>query len=210
MIGDSLSVGEFGEVLADYLVSKYRRENVALYASCGSSPENWLRDEPVFRTKCGYRERTPYTSLVGDPMHHDTPKIQDLIARYHPSTVIVQLGTNWMDRLIANPTKEAEIRMHLQQFVAAAHPRSVRRVIWITPPDSSLYSRRVQNIVANLIKSASGGGKNFEIIDSRSMTTYRPGKTGGDGVHYRSQAATAWANRVIGRLKSKDPYAGLF
>ena len=80
-VGDSLSVGKFGEILGDYLVRKYLRENVELYASCGSSPENWLRNEPVYRTKCGYREMLPHRALVvGDPMHHDTPKLEKLLA----------------------------------------------------------------------------------------------------------------------------------
>src|SRR3954466_1311692 len=39
MIGDSLSVGKFGEVLQAHLALKRR---VAAYASCGSSPEHWL------------------------------------------------------------------------------------------------------------------------------------------------------------------------
>ena len=37
-----------------------------------------------------------------------------------------------------------------------------------------------------------------------------PGKTGGDGIHYNSEASTEWATRVIIRLKRKDRYAGVF
>ena len=46
MIGDSLSVGKFGEVVQAHLALKRR---VAAYASCGSSPEHWLASEPMFR-----------------------------------------------------------------------------------------------------------------------------------------------------------------
>ena len=53
MVGDSLSAGKFGEVIQAHLERKYA---VAAYASCGSSPEHWLREEPVFYTKCGYRQ----------------------------------------------------------------------------------------------------------------------------------------------------------
>ena len=35
MIGDSLSVGGFGEAMAESLVSKFGRASVAVYASCG-------------------------------------------------------------------------------------------------------------------------------------------------------------------------------
>ena len=43
MIGDSLSVGKFGEAVQMHLALKHR---VAAYASCGSSPEHWLASEP--------------------------------------------------------------------------------------------------------------------------------------------------------------------
>jgi hypothetical protein len=38
---------------------------VAFFASCGSSPENWLQNERVFHTRCGYREKTPTTEYFG-------------------------------------------------------------------------------------------------------------------------------------------------
>jgi hypothetical protein len=56
MIGDSLSAGPFGEAVQKHLAVKFGPQNVAAFASCGSSPENWLADEPAFYTKCGYRE----------------------------------------------------------------------------------------------------------------------------------------------------------
>src|SRR5262249_46372615 len=58
MIGDSLSVAKFGDVIRDFLVSTCGTRNVAVFASCGSSPENWLRSEPTFFTKCGYPWQT--------------------------------------------------------------------------------------------------------------------------------------------------------
>ena len=63
MIGDSLSVGKFGEVIQMHLALKHR---VAAYASCGSSPEHWLAGEPDFVTKCGYRQRTSDSDVFTD------------------------------------------------------------------------------------------------------------------------------------------------
>src|ERR1044072_3034519 len=63
MIGDSLSVGKFGEVIQMHLALKHR---VAAYASCGSSPEHWLASEPDFITKVGYRQR----ARGSDIFHH--------------------------------------------------------------------------------------------------------------------------------------------
>jgi hypothetical protein len=66
MIGDSLSVAGFGDAVRQHLENKFGRQNVAFFASCGSSPENWLRNEPVFHTRCGYRERTPTSDIYRD------------------------------------------------------------------------------------------------------------------------------------------------
>ena len=39
MIGDSLSVGGFGEAVRKHLEHEFGRQNVAFFASCGSSPK---------------------------------------------------------------------------------------------------------------------------------------------------------------------------
>ena len=209
-VGDSLSVGKFGELLHGYLSRALGSKNVALYASCGSSPENWLRAEPTFVTPCGYREEAvDRYAVVDSTSRHATPKVEDLIARYHPTTLIVQLGTNWMDRLmIGNPAKEIEIRSRLREFIAATHRAPIQEVIWIMPPDSSHYPRRVQETVAEMLRTAAATDDRIMLIDSRSMTRpYVLGKTGRDGVHYNTQASTDWAEKVIARLQRKSRWA---
>ena len=64
MIGDSMTVGTFGEVMQDYLLTRYGKYNVALYASCGSSPQHW-RSGPV-SSPYGYRELSPYRTALLD------------------------------------------------------------------------------------------------------------------------------------------------
>ncbi len=101
MVGDSLSVGKFGEVVQLHLAQKYP---VAAYASCGSSPEHWVSGEQEFITKCGYRQHTIDSDVFRDfvkgksPRPTLTPKLTKLINRHKPTILIVQLGTNWMDR----------------------------------------------------------------------------------------------------------------
>jgi hypothetical protein len=208
MVGDSLTVGGFGDAMHDYLLRRFGSKHVAVYASCGSSPEQWLRSGPDFTTKCGYREQTPQATVLYDfhngrrPRPFLTPKLEDLVAKYHPKTVIVQLGTNWMDgmssrRANAKPGYD-EI---LDRFVAAirSNPNTVQKIIWITPPDSSRYSRAVQTRVKDLI-TAAAARQSFETIDSSRMTHYVHGKSGSDGVHYNGAAAQDWANRVMRKL----------
>ena len=208
MIGDSLTVGGFGEAMQDYLLRRFGSEKVAVYASCGSSPEHWLRSGPRFITKCGYREHTPQATVLYDyqngrrPRPVLTPKLEDLVGKYHPKTVIVQLGTNWMDGMRSSSAGDkfayGEI---LDRFVAAIHsnPNTVQKIIWITPPDSSRYSKAVETKVKNLIMSAAKR-HSLEIIDSSRMTHYIPGISGGDGVHYNSAAAKEWASQVTREL----------
>jgi hypothetical protein len=207
MIGDSLSVGSFGEVLQRHLEGRYGRENVAAFASCGSSPENWLRDEPVFHTKCGYRERTPTTDVYSDfhngrpPPPTRTPKLESLLATYKPTIVIVQQGTNWMDRSLSDD----QIRSILDRFIAAAHSGAKRRIVWISPPDSSRFSK-VEARIYRLIVQAKRSG-DF-VINSRRITQYVPGKTGGDGIHYNRESGEAWARKVIDQYDAILPRPG--
>jgi len=212
MIGDSLSVGAFGESLGNYLVSRYGRSNVALFAAGGSSPQSWLASEPDYITKCGYREQNPAGTTVIDfkngrrPAPVCIPKIEGLITKYRPTTIIVQLGTNWMDALTAKSdgdeyAHDSEI---MDRFIAVLRSRggASRQIIWICPPDSSKFSGRVQRTVEGLIKDAARK-YSFDTVSSRSMTHYVMGKSGGDGVHYNSEASEAWASLVERDLDRK-------
>jgi len=211
MVGDSLTVGAFGGVLRDFLIAQYGADHVAVYASCGSSPEHWLRSEPEFVTKCGYREQTPKKNIVLDfvngraPRRVATPKLEDLVWMYRPDTVIVQLGTNWMDRLDGGTDgKKLDYSSILDEFLGAlrSRPGATHRIVWITPPDSSHFSKKTQRAVEGLIKSAARRN-GFDTIISSRLTHYVLGKTGGDGVHYNSEAGTEWALAVTRELISK-------
>ncbi|MDQ2919908.1 MAG: SGNH/GDSL hydrolase family protein [Verrucomicrobiota bacterium] len=205
MIGDSLSVGAFGEAVQFHLAKNFGSQNVAAYASCGSSPENWLRSERDFVTKCGYREATPETAIMRDFVngHHPrpttTPKIESLVRRFHPTVVVVQQGTNWMDRNLS----DGEMSSLLDRFITAARSAGgVNQIVWIEPPDSSAMKRSAQNRVHRLIKAAAQRD-NFAVIDSRLLTSYRRGKSGGDGIHYNSEASREWAAKLNPLLDAK-------
>jgi len=206
MIGDSLSVSGFGDAVREHLEQQFGRQNVAFFASCGSSPESWLQDEPVFHTHCGYREKTPTTDVYHDyhngkkPPPVATPKIETLIRRYKPTIVIVQLGTNWMDQTLSDDY----IRHVLARFVSAVHGDDIRRLIWIGPPDSSRFSK-VQSRIYRLIQQSVPRGD--PVIDSRRFTRYVVGKTGGDGIHYNHESGQAWAkpvNATIDQILAAD------
>jgi hypothetical protein len=201
MIGDSLSVGKFGEVVQAHLALKRR---VAAYASCGSSPEHWVSGEPDFFTKCGYRERTSTSDIYSDfvnghaPRATRTPKLADLVRKHKPTILVVQLGTNWMDRNLSDD----QMNDYLGRFLdEARRSGTVEKVVWIAPPDSARL-RRTQGRVHQIIRRAATR-KGFDVIDSRNVTHYVMGKTGGDGIHYNSESSEAWAHGIQRELDAK-------
>jgi hypothetical protein len=210
MVGDSLTVGAFGAALRDFLIARCGVNNVAVYGSCGSSPEDWLRSHAEFVTKCGYREQTPRRNILLDykngrrPKRVITPRIEDLLQTHRPNVVVIQLGTNWMDAIAAGaPGKESEYNLILDRFTETLHSSpGVRRIVWITPPDSAHFAGRTQRTIERLIVNGAGRGQ-YELILSSRLTHYIPGKTGGDGIHYNSEAGTEWARRVARELGGK-------
>ncbi|MBE2181679.1 MAG: SGNH/GDSL hydrolase family protein [Chthoniobacterales bacterium] len=209
VIGDSLSVGPFGKTLEAALKRRYGPRGYCLFASCGSSPEDWLRGEPVFTTNCGYRQSTPGGSLAYEysngrrPRPVKTPKLPEILRRYQPEVVIVQLGTNWMTKLAAESHPDgAAYRRIIREFV-----RQLRggrgtppHVVWVMPPSSSKYPARVHEEVEDWIAD-SGRSLGFGTINSRRITgPYRKGGTGGDGVHFSDDAGAAWARGVVDAL----------
>jgi hypothetical protein len=207
MLGDSLSVGPFGQEMQHFLIERFGESRVYLLASCGSSPEHWLGSEPEFISRCGYRVKTPRQYMLGEyekgrrPEPFPTPKLEQILLKTRPDLVLVQLGTNWFDLLEQAATPEVLERLEsiVERFVAAlqgAEPRP--QLVWITPPDSARF-RRVQGMVTALLRRV-GRRRCFSCIDSSALVQYVPGQSGADGVHYATVAAEKWANGVKERL----------
>jgi hypothetical protein len=208
-VGDSLSLGAFGDGMQAALIAGAGPERVALYASCGSAAQHWLSSEPQHFTPCGYRETTPAHRVFEDfhngakPHPMPTPKIESLMRRHHPTLVIVQLGTNHFDNVVlgglgALPRQE-EIFEEFANAIQKTNLGEVPQVVWILPPDSAHFPAAVQAAVADTICKVAGR-HGFLTIDSRRVTHYVNGKTGADGIHYRTEAALAWAAQVIREL----------
>ena len=206
LIGDSLSVGGFGDRMQELLWRKYGRQSVAIFASCGSSPEDWLKGG--FVTRCGYRQTTPFDEILHEyengerPRSVSTPKLRTVLSHYRPEVIIVQQGTNWMDALTgADSPDEARHRKIIADFV-----RELRRnnpgalLFWILPPSSASYPEQVHLDVDRWINEASRK-MGFYTINSRTITgPYRKSKTGGDGVHYSDKAGGDWARAVYDKI----------
>ncbi|MEI7955225.1 MAG: SGNH/GDSL hydrolase family protein [Verrucomicrobiota bacterium] len=209
MIGDSLTVGPFGDQIEAWLLQNLGPNRVAIYGSCGSSPEQWLASHKNFVSPCGYRETTSLSHITHDSGRGhrsnaiSTPKIETLMAKYRPQIVIVQLGTNHFDTVLREGKRSLpELAEIYEAFANAVYGpgSSTRMVIWIAPPDSSKFPKWVQDEVENLI-SSTNRKRGFYTFQSRKFTHYTPA-CGSDGVHYNTAAATAWAAPVIRMLDS--------
>ena len=215
MVGDSLSVGPFGDRMQEFLISTFTETQVGYIAACGSSPEHWLQSEPAFISKCGYRIKNPKDSSKSQvgrfedgrpPKPYPVPKLETTLSYWKPDLVIVQLGTNWFDVLAESQSETViasldAILDHFAQVVAKSpsHPK----LIWVTPPDCYKF-RKVQSLVTSAIKRAAARNQ-FRVVDSSKMIQYEPGKSGGDGVHLATASADAWAEKVKQQLRSMIP-----
>lgn len=212
VIGDSLTVGPFGEFLQGFLQRRISFNKLFICASCGSSPENWLSSTPEFITPCGFRYfsgKKYFLTKYRDgkkPQKVPTPKIPQILGRFKPRIVIIQQGTNWMDELMKQRDPSgSEYKENIRAFIREIRSRGQVQIIWILPYDSSKYSAAVKDSVDRWIKECARE-LNFQTIDSRAITSrYIPGKSGGDGVHLSEAAAREWAVAVIKRLQRLVP-----
>ena len=212
LVGDSLTVGGFGDYMEDRLIKGFGSNKVAVYGYCGASVEHFLKDIPVFDCRCGYRETTRNRKVLdnwkgGKPKHYPTRKLATLLKKHQPEVIIVQLGTNNFTTLF----KEGKgVRAKQQQYfnrlakVMVSTTSSVRRAVWIAPPDSAKYPSNIEKEVDNMIQQAA---KKYGIyvIRSSKFTHYVMGKTGTDGLHYNTKSADEWANEVRKKLNKILP-----
>ena len=192
-IGDSHSYGTFGRQF-DSLLRASDSDKTAFFASSGSAPSDWdpKRNE-IYYTTGGYFEHVLDHATTFVPVGATaTPKLDGLFSEYSPDRVIIQLGTNMID-LSNDEVYEQTLR--LGKFVTS----SMKKCIWLGPPDSRRYSARLAELVLNIEKGARAAGCTF--IDSRKFTKYP--ENGGDGIHFDSlgdegvQAGKNWAAAIF-------------
>ena len=209
VVGDSMMVGTFGETLLGALEKRFGVGGVAMYGSCGSSPESWLPTLPVYVTRCGFRSSVGGVTRVLEyhngqrPPPVDTPKIDALVQKHRPQLVVMQFGTNWFERFQAG-LKDDELKRKREQVGEFLAMVGDRPVVWILPPDSSKFSRQTQLDVRRFIVEATRSRK-IGYVDSLRMTRYVMNKTGSDGIHYNGEDARAWGQAagaaILGMLK---------
>jgi hypothetical protein len=196
-IGDSHTVGTFGQELDRLLRTAEAPAEVATYGSCGSSPEWWVSGHP---TNCGYFEHVE----SAQPKHIAgalTPILDDLLARLKPSLTIVELGANEVGS--PRETIRADASATMKAIADAGS-----RCIWIGPPKGRVFDpAKFDEMYSALADAAAQTG--CTLIDSRPWLEYPA--TGGDGIHYDSLGATGvamakdWAAKVFSAISGLLP-----
>ena len=190
LIGDSHSVGAFGRAL-DAGLRKIPDMKVRTAASCGSIIRWFYTGTP---TPCGYLgidEEGKVTEAKKAP----TPLLEDLLSKGRPDLILVELGANYM---VGYPeaTLEKDVARLLKDIDATG-----AKCLWISPPDSRKYREERKILVERLEKLVT---PRCQWFDSLAHTHYPD--TGGDGVHYGTQAlipiAKEWAAAVLKVVES--------
>lgn len=204
IVGDSLTVGGFGASMEDIFIKGFGADKVEVYGCCGASVEHFLKDEPVLMCKCGYRETTRRTKVLDNwqggrrPRAFPTPKLSTLLKKHQPEVVIVQLGTNNFDTLLKKGAScMAQQRQYFDRLASEMvnTTRTVKRAIWVSPPDSTKYPANIEKAVDDMIAQAARK-HGIYVIRSSKLTRYVMGKSGTDGVHYHTKPAEEWAKKV--------------
>ncbi len=205
-IGDSLSVGNFGDELQKVFLKGLGASRLVMVASGGATVTNWMAAYPVYVTRSGYRETRTGVGIL-DPKpgsKYTTPKIETMLAGFKPEILTIQLGTYHFDAIQQGGDKVIPEQKKLFESFADAIVKSgtsLKLVIWITPPDSLSFQDETETAVWNIITEVCRS-HNFHVVDSRKYTHYIKGKSGSDGVLYRGEHCVPWAAGVLAGINA--------
>lgn len=172
VITDSHGEGAFGAELVKNLEAV--KNNVYLYAVGGSSAADWDLGLPQ---PWGFWEyQTGSINRRGSkPV---TPLLKDLIKKFNPDRVIIELGTNLIWRPISSKDSE-----HIQNLIQSVR-ESGAECFWIGLPDLRRKSSEQQNreVEIQQLLEKEVEGSYCQLIYSWRFTLYP--ESGGDGIHY--------------------------
>lgn len=203
-IGDSQSVGPFGQQLHHDLSQHHQIET---YAVCGAIGEWWFTGK---RQTCGSWSKI---QDQGEKMPRYTPSLPSLISRIKPDYVIMQFGGNY--RYFENPD---DLIPDVRKLIAAAKANGAK-CMFVTGPDTKVGRDQLPGIV-DRIKFAVGGDCGFfnslevtEYPDRATLEVTPERKFKADGKHYNflpegEPLARKWAQFVFEsflRFKAETP-----
>jgi hypothetical protein len=196
-LGDSMSIGTFGQTLDTFLRSS--GFDVYTVVAGGATPYYWLKNYQALPCTIGFWEKSSTTERrVG--YVRSVPKLEDLLIASKPHVVVVQTGINLYATLRSKRrSKEenvGEVRSLIEQMCDSI-ARGGAVSYWVLPPHSheERYSLELQEELADLMR---GAVKKYEgaVFESQKVTHFVDPYPATDGIHYGPEEARGWAAKV--------------
>jgi len=196
-LGDSLSIGAFGQTLDSSMRSSGFQVHTVVAG--GATPYYWLKSYQPLPCTIGFWEKSESSERRLGYVRA-VPKIEDLISTTKPNVVVVQTGINLYATLRSKrrPKEEnvAEIRSLIDQMCyAIAEAGAIS--YWVLPPHSheERYSKELQDELASIMR---GIVETYEgtVFESQKVTKFVDPYPATDGIHYGPAEARGWAEKV--------------
>ncbi len=181
VIGDSHTVGYFGEKLHSLLLKLPHTEIVTL-AICGSNPIHWLKGR-----KLDICDRERRGTDIDAPLPASfVPHLATILKEEKPHITIIAHGTNYVGYPPYSIHKYSLATINLILLNQSS-------CFWVGPPDAYAIEQSLLEQTSQLIQDAGSG--NCQFFNSLEVTSYPPDLN--DGVHYSLDLAHQWAKKVF-------------
>jgi hypothetical protein len=197
-IGDSHSTAPhapFGERM-NALLRTLPNAEISFHSRCGSTVNWWYAGSTG---KCGYFDQEP-TGTAQAGMNSPTPLVTEMMDRFQPTFMIVQLGANYM----TGSDWAANAKKDIQKLVDDLRFHGIP-CLWIGQPDFRLPTdpeqaqtvlKRRDDLIFTIRETVEPV---CTYVDSTTLTRYPA--VGGDGHHYSmkegKEIGFAWAESVF-------------
>lgn len=196
-LGDSLSIGAFGQTLDQSMRSS--GFEVHTVVAGGASPYYWLKSYQSLPCTIGFWEKSPLSERrVG--YVRAVPKLEDLLELHEPNVVVVQTGSNLYATLRSKRrTKEgnvSEVTSLIQQMCYSI-AKSGAVSYWVLPPHSheQRYPKSLQEELSSIMRDVVNEYEG-RVFESQKVTRFDDPYPATDGIHYGPEDARGWAQKV--------------
>lgn len=210
MIGDSHSVGPFGDEMSRQLEATeggFVRVGVA-----GSSVRHYLSSDVKVRTlKYGsvYQVRGA-VERVGHTQNTVTPRMDDLLEKYHPKRVIVALGEN-MVNYSSGVINEKALVKEIEPLLKTLE-KNQAECFWFLPTwtdqeNRAPYFKKNETVRQFNQTMKSILGNRCQVISGTELESWTIDKVRtvkGDWLHHSESSGKGWAQAVLKYLGFKD------
>lgn len=209
-LGDSHTVGTFGQRLASKLAAHYPTTAIKRYGVVGASASHWSKKDNFLLRKLKYGYFCDGDGTKHGAVPANFPTATQLFQSSSPESVVVALGTNDVKAGCRIADKEEQMAA-AKALISQIHPSS--KCVWVGPTEQPsdgpigqyCGQEKIKSFIDNLKSTVSS---RCTFVDSRKI--FYQGKAilpnRKDKLHYDGDLANYWAERVakeMGILQTK-------